>query len=194
MPLLISAVGLPPRDRSELAQWKVAERACRREIAHLRRQFDRLPDEARRFIPPYLFNGFMGAEAIREAGILRVDPTTHYPRTSVELEARARRILQHPLVAAVVDGAIRVGRLDRPNTVRIRARALAALEAAQGPRQAIEATGHVIKLFGKEVVLEPSNDEMDDLSRLADAVKAGLAAGVVDARTGVVGDKKKASS
>lgn len=194
--LIVRALGLPPRrakdpktgeDSAEYRTYAGEERELRLQVASLRNWFDRLPDEAQAFVAQYLQNGFDPVLAVRDAEILTVDVTEKRPVGRLEYEAKARRIMRDPTVSAIIDAATKLGRLDRPNSPRLRARMLAALDMATSTREVIDAGQMVVKVFGKEVVADPDDtDGLPDLSKLANGVKTGVAHGVVNPRTGVV--------
>ncbi len=95
--------------------------------------------------------------------------------------------MRDPLVRVFIDAAVHLARLDRPNTARIKARALAALEHAGSAHDIIDATKNVIRLFGDEVTADGGDDDaLPNLSGMSQAVKIGVRGGVVNRRTGEV--------
>ena len=183
--LIAKAVGLPPRRASdEWSKWYAEERVVRMDVAQLRKSFDRLIPEAQRFIVQYLTNGLNPAEAVQDAEILTVNRSQGSDPEYVQYLKRAKKIMRDPSVQAVIDSAIRVGRMDRPNSPRLRAVVLAAVDGARSSKEKTDALAVAVRFFGKEVVADGAENAetgfSDDLLRKARALESGIAAGLVD--------------
>ena len=186
------------------ADFRAREREFRRKLAHYRRMFDRLADNARYsgdqqrlYVANYATNKGNAAQAAEESRLLpgRDPKANQTPWTRFDWNRKSADLERWcPGAVAVMDGLRTLCGLDKPNVAKMRAKALQGMERAESPTEIAGAWRVVEGLFTAEELAPPKASALadaaqeveDELSREVRAIKVGVKGGVVNGRTGEV--------